>query len=406
MRKILWFLTVFLLASCQLSNTAKVGDEHSAQFALDYEGIYKGTFPCADCSGIETKLTLKSNGSYEYQQRYLEKGEFCSTGRYTVNENILTLQEKDGSLYFFIGERKIILLGRDKIFPQGEFASYYVLKKQDPFSYVGSYATYSEDPEQYQQTLVISPDKENYHVEFSASKVRGRENCRFSGTAQLKDNVLWVNISIDPDKENLMYIVPSHDNLGVDVFTRDFSERFEMMQYCRGGSSLAGEYVKNTIGSGNFGVITKDMTLAEVLHRIPVAQVTKKRGQGEFVEDAYDDYEVYDRNNRHLFTLTPKETGDTLQKIHRVLVTNPFFVTAKGIHCNSKYREIKNAYTIDKIEPTREHIVLVVDELHAVFTLPKTALRKGWWNEPTKTVDRSKIPDDAQAESCILWWNF
>ncbi len=202
-----------------------------------------------------------------------------------------------------------------------------------------------------------------------------------------------------------MYIVPSHDNLGVEVFSKKFDERFKMMLYCSGGASLAGEYLKKTVTAHSAGVFNDQMTIAEALQIIPNAQITKKNGKGEFAEDTYDDYEIYNRNNQHLLTLTPKLTGNTDQKINRVLVVSPFFKTNKEISTKSTYKDIKNAYKISKIEPTRTHIVLIVDEINASFSIPKTSLKKGWWNEKTKSVNTDKIPNNTVIEDFILWWN-
>lgn len=88
-----------------------------------------------------------------------------------------------------------------------------------------------------------------------------------------------------------------------------------------------------------------------------------------------------------------------------MLIKSPFFKTDKGIHTNSTYRDVKNAYSITRIEPTREHIVLVIDEINAEFLITKTELEEGLWNSKTNTVNPHKIPDDAQIENFILWWN-
>ncbi|WP_275552723.1 copper resistance protein NlpE N-terminal domain-containing protein [Tenacibaculum piscium] len=55
MNKLLYILvTVLLFNACQSNKNKKtVIDEHSAEYALDYQGVYKGTLPCADCSGIK-----------------------------------------------------------------------------------------------------------------------------------------------------------------------------------------------------------------------------------------------------------------------------------------------------------------------------------------------------------------
>ncbi len=118
----------------------------------------------------------------------------------------------------------------------------YTLAKQKDFDFVGSYSTAKKGDVKgsYQQTISIKPTEttrydDSYQVSFSASKVRGRAGCSFSGKAVKKDGSLWLNVSNDKSKQVKMY---------VDVFTEKFDERFAMMYYCRGGASLAGEYMK------------------------------------------------------------------------------------------------------------------------------------------------------------------
>lgn len=45
-----------------------IGD--TTQNSLDWDGTYKGTLPCASCSGIETTLTLKKDYQYTLDQLY------------------------------------------------------------------------------------------------------------------------------------------------------------------------------------------------------------------------------------------------------------------------------------------------------------------------------------------------
>ncbi len=116
------------------------------------------------------------------------------------------------------------------------------------FYYTGNYTTAHKTAKHYYQTLSIMPianDKSHYQVEFSATKVRGRAGCAFLGKAVKKEGVLWLNISNEDNKNVAMYIRPTKDKSGVEVFTKKFDERFYMMRYCRGGASLAGEYFRN-----------------------------------------------------------------------------------------------------------------------------------------------------------------
>ncbi len=403
MKKIFYLLlSVLLFNACQINKNKKTETNLS-----DIAGVYKTTYPCADCSGIEANLTLTKNKTFVYNRLYKDKkdGRFIDKGKYTVKDSILTIKLGDDPIYFLIGENMLTLLDNNLKSDTGMFALYYQLKKQQKFNYEGNYATYYEAEDSYRGTLSILPKGTDYEVNFSASKVKNRENCRFSGIGSIKNDTLWVNISNEADKEVWMYIAPSHDNLGVEVFTKNFEERFQMMFYCGGGGSLAGKYFKNTVTNKSIGVFDNSATIKEVLHTVPFDQIRKKAGHGEFKDDIYDDYEIYDHNARHLFTLTPKDTAQIEQKINRVLIKSPFFKTDKGINCKSTYKDIKNAYTITKIEPTREHIVLIVNDINANFSIPKTKLKKGWWNDKTKTVNTSKIPLNAQIDDFILWWN-
>ncbi len=400
--KIISSLLLLLLVSitaCQFNKPAAVN--------IPLEGIYKGTLPCADCAGIESRLILNRDKTFIYENTYIDRvdGRFTDRGSYTVKENIVTIERNNTPVYFLIEKNSLILLGSDLQPAKGKLAPYYILKKQGEFSYSGRYETFSAEEGEYRQVLTIAPQGKDYQINFSASKVGGRENCYFSGIARLRDGKLWANISTDKDREILMSIAPTHDNLGVDVFTPDFAQRFQLMLYCRGGASLAGEYIKNTITADSIGVITASTTIAEVLHTLPLTQIVKKTGTGEFADDTYDDYEILTRNNQHLFTLTPKSSGDVRQKIERVVIKSPFFTTAKGISCQSTYQDISNAYTITKIVPDIDHIILVVDEINAHFSIAKSALRQGWWDNTCKTVNRNKIPADAEIDSFILWWN-
>ncbi len=370
-------------------------------------GVYKTTYPCADCSGIEATLIIHKNKTYRYNRLYKDKKgkRYTDKGKYTIKNDILTIKADNQPVHFLIDDNILTLLDKDLKANTGTFAQYYQLKKQQKFNYAGSYGTYYESDGAYKQTLSILPKETDYEVHFSASKVKNRENCRFSGIGKIKRDTLWVDISNEKDKKIWMYIAPSHDNLGVEVFTAKFEERFQMMLYCGGGSSLAGKYIKNSITDKNIGIFNTSTTIKEVLHTLPLTQIHKKTGTGEFKDDVYDDYEIYTHNNEHLFTLTPKDTGRIEQKINRVLVKSPFLKTEKGIHCKSTYKEIKNAYTINKIVPVREHILLIVDDINANFSISKKKLRKGWWNNKTKTVNANKIPSNATIDTFILWWN-
>lgn len=113
-----------------------IDSEHNAQNSLDWEGLYTGLFPCADCSGIETQLELKPNHQYQLTEVYQGKGdgkEFKSEGTFSFDPSgtIITLDQNAEKRKFFVGENQ--LEARDietgeKI--ESTLAEHYVLTKK------------------------------------------------------------------------------------------------------------------------------------------------------------------------------------------------------------------------------------------------------------------------------------
>lgn len=114
------------------TKTDLIADIHNAENALDYEGTYKGTFPAADCPGIETTLTLNNDRTFTLDSKYIDRNQtFNESGKYTLKGNLLTLVSNDGEKeYYKVEENRLRKLDRDKKEITGDLAGYYILKKE------------------------------------------------------------------------------------------------------------------------------------------------------------------------------------------------------------------------------------------------------------------------------------
>lgn len=115
-------------------SVAQVPDMHTAQTSLDYEGTYAGTLPAADCPGIETRLTLNGDGTYDLHMKYIDRNaEFDERGGYSVRGNLLTLTPEDGeqAQYYKVEENRLRRLDADKQPVMGPLAENYLLKKTE-----------------------------------------------------------------------------------------------------------------------------------------------------------------------------------------------------------------------------------------------------------------------------------
>lgn len=113
-----------------------IDSEHNAQNSLDWEGLYTGLFPCADCSGIETQLELKPNHQYELTEKYQDKGDgqaFKSAGTFSFDSTgtIITLDQNAEERKFFVAENQLEARDREtgaKI--ESTLAEHYILTKK------------------------------------------------------------------------------------------------------------------------------------------------------------------------------------------------------------------------------------------------------------------------------------
>ncbi len=145
MKKIIVTLSVILMiVSCKTNKKnqevkQEVKQELKNNKNIDFIGVYKGVLPCASCSGIETKLIVNEDLTYELHQKYLEERE---TPVNVVKGKIILFEEKNPSekvnrftldnqpkLEFIIeGKVLSILSGGQKV--KGELAENYKLVKQ------------------------------------------------------------------------------------------------------------------------------------------------------------------------------------------------------------------------------------------------------------------------------------
>lgn len=112
-----------------------VDTDHNAQNALDWNGTYQGTLPCADCEGIEVTLTLNTDGTYALTEKYLgkENGEFSSNGNFNWNAagNTISVPSDDGAFAkYFVAENQLFRLDQQGQRITGDLAEKYILSKQ------------------------------------------------------------------------------------------------------------------------------------------------------------------------------------------------------------------------------------------------------------------------------------
>ncbi|WP_055443922.1 copper resistance protein NlpE N-terminal domain-containing protein [Lacinutrix himadriensis] len=166
-------------------------DDHTSKTALDWQGVYKGTLPCADCSGIKTTIQLNEDLTYSAIHEYEGKkdGVFNSRGYFKWIENgqKIILSDADETSYF-VGENTLTQLDASGNKVTGELAKFYILKKQ----VISKKEAIAFTNTKWKLTNLLGKDvsSKNAFITFSTedNKVYGNGSCNnFNGAFTLKE---------------------------------------------------------------------------------------------------------------------------------------------------------------------------------------------------------------------------
>ncbi len=139
-----YFALILLIsiASCepqkQTTQEISIPDPaHNSQNSLDWEGVYTGIVPCADCEGIQITLILSEGLNYALETSYLGKTEETQTRTGTfgwnVSGQIVTLENVDEfsfPAYYAVGENHLYQLDLKGNKIEGVLADNYKLIKE------------------------------------------------------------------------------------------------------------------------------------------------------------------------------------------------------------------------------------------------------------------------------------
>ena len=134
----------FLLDSCKSGGKKQTNAGVEVQLAtgdnsrtsVDWDGTYFGVVPCADCPGIETRITLNKDETYHLSWKYQDKGDevFQNSGKFQWDDSggIITLVGLDKALFpnlYRVGENRLFQLDKDGNRITGDLATNYILNK-------------------------------------------------------------------------------------------------------------------------------------------------------------------------------------------------------------------------------------------------------------------------------------
>jgi uncharacterized lipoprotein NlpE involved in copper resistance len=136
MQKIMFILTaalaVFVLGACNEDTGKAIDAAHNSRNSVNWDGVYTGTIPAADGPGINVRITLYPDETFEIQYEYVDKpGIFIEKGSFEWDEtgSTITLKGVDAPPYYKVGENILIQLDMQGKVITGSLADMYVLRK-------------------------------------------------------------------------------------------------------------------------------------------------------------------------------------------------------------------------------------------------------------------------------------
>jgi len=211
--------------SASEENPISIATLHSAQNSLDWAGSYMGVVPCADCPGIETRITLNKDGTYTMIRRYIDKdaNAFETKGTFQWNEagNAVILTDLRDKIItnYAVGENKLTQLDADGKVLSGNLANNYILAKADPLL-VGKRWRLVElngkPVEKKDAYMILDLNTNKVSGNLGCNTFTGAYNLRIGNRIQFSQVVATLKMCLDMEVEDgLKNVLNSADNYNV-----------------------------------------------------------------------------------------------------------------------------------------------------------------------------------------------
>jgi heat shock protein HslJ len=144
------------------AGSARPPDGHNSRNALDWAGTYSGVMPCADCPGIEMRLTLRNDGSYELSTLYQDRqpAPKIVSGRFSWDAagNSITLDAAGMGQQFRVGEGRLLQLNQDGSSPGWNATHRMLMLQPAPAQRAGSAPPLARALQDHRWTLQSAAD--------------------------------------------------------------------------------------------------------------------------------------------------------------------------------------------------------------------------------------------------------
>ncbi|TPN81709.1 hypothetical protein [Aquimarina algicola] len=120
---------------------------------------------------------------------------------------------------------------------------------------------------------------------------------------------------------------------------------------------------------------------------------------------ATNQIEIYEKGGDKLLILEVKKESDPTSTIQTIQVIDSRYKTTSGLSPDGVFKDIKDHYTVSKINNTLSTAVIFVDSIQAYFTIDKKELPTEFQNNTDKKITNTDIPDSAKIKNFWISWD-
>ncbi|WP_109299878.1 hypothetical protein [Aquimarina sp. AU474] len=158
------------------------------------------------------------------------------------------------------------------------------------------------------------------------------------------------------------------------------------------------------ISNNRVGLLTNEVKVHQ-LDSIFANDSIAKRVSGDQFLSASNEIEIYEKGGEKLLVLEARKESDPTSTIGSIQILDPRYKTATGLSSNSIFKDVKDAYSISKINNTLSTAVVFVDSIQAYFTIDKKELPRDFQYTTDIKIEASHIPDSAKIKHFWISWN-
>lgn len=152
------------------------------------------------------------------------------------------------------------------------------------------------------------------------------------------------------------------------------------------------------IAKNQLGKINKNTSIEDLDKIFKNDSIQKNPQDSELIRE----YKVIAANGKVDLTFVTRIQNDSIKGLDLVKIYGSQYTTEKGISTISTFRNIADAYSIDKIEPSFSAAILFIDEINATISLDKKDLGLDEFN--MNDIRQDQIPDEASIRYITLWF--